>query len=160
MYQAIKLKQEKWKVDIANKVKIPRWLTLKQEQVNSVCLHIFGDATILAYCALAYLVFSHPSKVTPGLVGSKSRLSKKDITVPILELVGSNTYGSKSSYKYQNSSKRFRYQISDRMDRQYCCFTLVEGKGKLQSIRREQSFQESLEVRSSETESSRHRKLR
>ena len=77
MPQTIKLKWEKWKLDIVNKVEIPRSLTLKQEPINSVELHIFGDATILGHCAVAYAVVSQPSKVNQGLVASKSRLSKK-----------------------------------------------------------------------------------
>ena len=85
--QTIKLKWEKWKLDVVNKVEIPRSLTLKQEPINSVELHIFGDATILGHCAVAYAVVSQPSKVNQGLVASKSRLSKKDITIPRLELI-------------------------------------------------------------------------
>ena len=75
--QTIKLKWEKWKIDIVNKVEIPRSLTLKLEPITSVDLHTFGDASILGYCAVAYAVVSQPSKVNQGLVTSKSRLSKK-----------------------------------------------------------------------------------
>ena len=49
--QTIKLKWEKWKRDIVNKVEIPRSLTLKLEPTTFVDLHIFGDASILGYCA-------------------------------------------------------------------------------------------------------------
>ena len=75
--QTIKLKWEKWKIDIVNKVEIPRSLTRKLEPITSVDLHTFGDASILGYCAVAYPVVSQPSKVNQGLVTSKSRLSKK-----------------------------------------------------------------------------------
>ena len=92
--QTIKLKWEKWKLDIVNKVEIPRSLTLKQEPINSVDLHIFGDATILGHCAVAYAVVSQPSKVNQGLVASKSRLSKKDITILILELIATHMAAS------------------------------------------------------------------
>ena len=61
--QTIKLKWQKWKVDIVNKVEISRSLTLKQEPINSVDLHIFGDASILWYCAVAYVEVCQPSKV-------------------------------------------------------------------------------------------------
>ena len=64
--QTTKLKWEKWKLDIVNKVEIPRSLTLKQEPTNSVDLHIFGDASILGYCAVAYAVVSQLSKVNQG----------------------------------------------------------------------------------------------
>ena len=84
MPKTIKLKWEKWKVDIINNVQIPRLLTLKEDPINSVDSNIFGDASILGYCAVAYAVVSHPSKVNQGLVVSKARLPKKDITIPEL----------------------------------------------------------------------------
>ena len=90
MPQTIRLKWEKWKIDIVNKVEIPRSLTLKLEPITSVDLHIFRDASILGYCAVAYAVVSQPSKVNQGLVASKSRLSKKDITIPRLELIAAH----------------------------------------------------------------------
>ena len=79
--QAIKLKWEKWKIDIVNKVDICRSLTLKEEPIN------FEDLHILGYCAVAYAEVSLPSKVNQGLIASKSRLSKKGITIPRLELI-------------------------------------------------------------------------
>ena len=88
--QTIKLKWEKWKIDIVNKVEIPRSLTLKLEPITSVDLHIFGDESILGCCAVANAVVSQPSKVNQGLVASKSRLSKKDITIPRLELIAAH----------------------------------------------------------------------
>ena len=138
--QTIKLKWEKWKLDIVNKVEIPRSLTLEQEPSNSVDLHIFRDASIPGYCAVAYAVVSQPSKVNQGLVASKSRLWKKGITIPRLELIA--THGSKYSHKHQGSSKRSEHHICYRMGRQYCCFTLVERSRKLQSICSEQSYKD------------------
>ena len=61
--QTIKLKWGKWKIDVVNKVEIPRSLTLKLELITSVDLHIFGDASTLGYFAVAYAVVSQPSKV-------------------------------------------------------------------------------------------------
>ena len=58
MPQTIKLKWEKWKIDIVSKVEIPRSLNLKLEPITSADLHIFGDARILGYCAVAYTVVS------------------------------------------------------------------------------------------------------
>ena len=92
MPQTTKLKSEKCKLDIVNKVEIPRSLTLKQKPINSVDLHIFGDASILGYCAVAYAVVSQPSKVNQGLVASKSRLAKKDTTIPRLELIATHMH--------------------------------------------------------------------
>ena len=88
--QTIKLKWKKWKLYIVNKVQIPSSLTLKQEPINSVELHIFGDANILGYYAVAHAVVSQPSKLNQGLVTNKSRLSRKDITTPRLELIATH----------------------------------------------------------------------
>ena len=87
MPQTIKLKWEKWKLDIVNKVEIPRSLILKQEPIIFVDLHIFEEASILGYCAVASAVVSQPSKVNQGLVASKSINSKKDVTISRLELI-------------------------------------------------------------------------
>ena len=59
---------------IVNKAEIIRSLALKKKPINSVDLHIFGDASILGYSAVIYLVVSQLSKVNQGLVASKSRL--------------------------------------------------------------------------------------
>ena len=133
--QTIQLKCEKWKLDIVNKVEMPRSLTLKQEAIDSVDLHICGDVSILGNCAVAYAVASQPSKVNQGLVASKSRLLKKDLMIPRLELIATHMAANLAT----NISKRFKHYISYRMDRQYCYLKLAEGSGKLQNIRREQS---------------------
>ena len=87
MAQTIKIKCEKLKVDIVNKVEIARSLTPKQEPINSLDLHIFGDASIFGNFAVADAAVSQPSKVNKSLVASKWRLSKKDITIPRLEVI-------------------------------------------------------------------------
>ena len=76
---------EKRKPDIANKVEIPRSLTIKQEPIKSVDVHIFGNPGFLGYCTVAYPVVNQPSKVNQGLVGSKFRLLKTDIAIPKLD---------------------------------------------------------------------------
>ena len=84
------------------------------------------------------MVISQPWKVNQGFVASKSRFQKRDNTIPRLQFTAT-IYRKRSNYKYQSSSKRFKIEISGKMDRQYCCFTLVEESGKFQSICREQS---------------------
>ena len=83
----IKQKWDKWKLDIETKVEIPRSIPLKQESVTMVDLHVFGDASVLGCCAAAYVVVYQPSSVNQGLISSKSRLSKRDMTIPRLELI-------------------------------------------------------------------------
>ena len=101
------MKWEKWKLDIVNKAEMPRSLTLKKEPINPVDLHIFGVASILGYCGVAYAVVSQPSKVIQGLVATKSRLSKKDITISRLELIATDIAANlatniKAALKYLN----------------------------------------------------------
>ena len=48
---------------------------------------MFGDVSLLGTCALAYAVMQQPSAIREGLITSKSRLSKKQKTIPRLELV-------------------------------------------------------------------------
>ena len=45
---------EKRKPDIANKLEIPRSLTIKQEPIKSVDVHIFGNPGFLGYCTVAF----------------------------------------------------------------------------------------------------------
>ena len=55
-----------------------------------VDLHVFGDASVLGCCAAAYVVVYQPSSVNQGLIASKSRLSKRDMTIPRLELIAAH----------------------------------------------------------------------
>ena len=86
----IKQKWDKWKLDIETKVEIPRSIPLKQESVTMVDLRVFGDASVLGCCAAAYVVIYQPSSVNQGLIASKSRLSKRDMTIPRLELIAAH----------------------------------------------------------------------
>ena len=86
----IKQKWDKWKLDIETKVEIPRSIPLNQESFTMVDLHVFGDASALGCCAAAYVVVYQPSNVNQGLIASKSRLSKRDMTIPKLELIAAH----------------------------------------------------------------------
>ena len=81
---------DKWKLDIETKVEIMRSIPLKQESVTMVDLHVFGDASVLGCCAAAYVVVYQPSSVNQGLIASKSRLSKRGMTIPRLELIAAH----------------------------------------------------------------------
>ena len=48
---------------------------------------MFGDARLLGTCEVAYSVIQQPSGIKQGSIASNSRLSKKQITIPRLELV-------------------------------------------------------------------------
>ena len=63
-----------------------RSATLKKESINAVDLHVFVDASMVASCAIVYVVVHQPSVTNQELVVSKSRISKKNFTIPKLEL--------------------------------------------------------------------------
>ena len=69
------------------KNEIPRSVALSKESITAVDLHVFGDASIVASCAVVYAVVHQPSVTNQGLVVSKSRISKKNLTIPKLELL-------------------------------------------------------------------------
>ena len=75
---------------IETKVKIPRSIPLKQESVKMIDSHVFGDAGVLGCCAVAYAVVYQTSSVNQVLIARKSRLPKRDMTVPRLELIGAH----------------------------------------------------------------------
>ena len=55
--------------------------------MKAVHLHIFADASTLACCAAAIAVVEGSTGVVKGLLASKSRISKRDTSIPRLELV-------------------------------------------------------------------------
>ena len=68
-------------------IEIPRSIPLKQESVTRVDLQVSGDASVIGYCAAAYVVVYQSFSVKQGLIASKSRLSERDMTIPRLELI-------------------------------------------------------------------------
>ena len=72
------------------KNEIPRSLSLNKESITAVDFHVFGDASVVASCVVVYAVVHQPSVTNKGLVISKSRISKKNLTIPRLELVSAH----------------------------------------------------------------------
>ncbi|XP_046841042.1 uncharacterized protein LOC124435137 [Xenia sp. Carnegie-2017] len=87
-----KLKQswEKWEKTLPNEVTVPRAVLSFQEPVCSLEIHGFGDASGEGLCAVVYTVAKQPSGVTQELLAAKSRLAKRGLTIPRLELVASH----------------------------------------------------------------------
>ena len=75
-------KWEKWVKKVPTKVIIPRAVNLVQEVYETVDIHVFGDASLLGTCAVAYVVIPKPSGIKQELITSKSRLSKKYSKTP------------------------------------------------------------------------------
>ena len=88
------------------KVKVPRSIRLSKESLNLIDIHVFGDASLLGTCAVAQAVIQQPSGMKQGLIAGKSSLSKKQMTLPRLELVATqivtNLAGNRTSLPNHN----------------------------------------------------------
>ena len=60
------------------------------EKIRSVILHIFANTCSKGVCAAVYDVVDELKGKSQGLLTSKSRLSKKNFTIPRLELIAAN----------------------------------------------------------------------
>ena len=76
---------ENWERMLTGKVEVPRSLVEYREEILSIDPRAFGDAS--SNSAAVYAVTQQSSGITQGLVTSKSRLAKKSLTIPKLELV-------------------------------------------------------------------------
>ena len=68
-----------------------RSLATYREPVDAVVLHAFGDASGRRVATAVYAVVSQTSGVPQGLIAAKSRLAKRGLTIPRLELVAGHT---------------------------------------------------------------------
>ena len=84
--ESLKRKWIKWNNQMKN-VKVPRAITKKSDVIEGIQLHLFADASNLACCAATVAVVEHKSGTVKGMLTSKSRISKKNTTIPRLELV-------------------------------------------------------------------------
>ena len=82
----LKYQWSKWTKQLRN-VKVPQSINKSIRRVKVVHLHIFADASTLACCAAAIAVVEGDTGVVKGLLASKSRISKRDTSIPRLELV-------------------------------------------------------------------------
>ena len=84
--QEIEKKWVKWVNDLNIKIEIPRSISIR-ETITNIDIHLFSDASINGVCTVAYRVIYQPNKISQGLITSKSRLEKKNLTIPRLELI-------------------------------------------------------------------------
>lgn len=77
----------KWESALPKKVELPRSLPGHREDIESIELHAFGDASANGVAACVYAVVQQPTGTNQGLVAARSRLSKQGLTIPRLELV-------------------------------------------------------------------------
>ncbi len=73
--------------EMRTKITVPCTLTPVNHQITAVTLHGFGDASKNGVSAAVYAVVQQGETTTQGLVCSKSRLAKMNLSIPRLELV-------------------------------------------------------------------------
>ena len=66
---------------------IPRSIPTKYAVINGVELHGFGDASKDGCCSAIYAVVYQGNQVSRGLLTSNSRIAKRDMSIPRLELI-------------------------------------------------------------------------
>ncbi|CAB4013721.1 Hypothetical predicted protein [Paramuricea clavata] len=87
----VKKKLVRWERDLPNQVTTERSLVKFRENIDSIELHAFGDASNQGVSTAVYAIVHQPSGVSLGLVAAKSRLAKQGlITIPRLELVSAH----------------------------------------------------------------------
>ena len=83
----IENKWVKWVESLNIKVEIPRTITSVREKLSHIDIHLFGDASAKGVCTVAYARIFQTNKISQGLIASKSRLAKKNLSIPRLELI-------------------------------------------------------------------------
>ena len=79
-----------WLTKLPDEVTVPRSITCAQEAVTIVNLHSFRYASKKGCSVAVYGVVKQGEKQTQGLLVSKSRIAKKDLSMPRLELVSAH----------------------------------------------------------------------
>ena len=82
---------EAWYRQIPDCYEVPRSLAPYQQPITTITLHAFGDASKTGVAATVYAVVEQSEGTTQGLVCAKSRLAKRNLTIPRLELVAGHT---------------------------------------------------------------------
>jgi hypothetical protein len=86
----VKKKLFRWEQELPDHVSTTRSLVKFREEIESIELHAFGDASGDGVSSTVYAIVRQPSGVSQGLVAAKSRLAKQGLTIPRLELVSAH----------------------------------------------------------------------
>ena len=81
---------EKWLKNVPVQLKMPRAIPREIGVIVKLILHGFADASLLGWCAVIYAVVKQTGVISRGFLISKTRLTKRDLTIPRLELVSCN----------------------------------------------------------------------
>ena len=76
----VKKKLVRWERDLPNQVTTERSLVKFRENIDSIELHAFGDASGQGVSTAVYAIVRQRSGVSQGLVAAKSRLAKQGLT--------------------------------------------------------------------------------
>ena len=76
---------DKWQRQLPESISVPRCVSMKA--VKDIQLHGFGDASKDGCCVTIYVVASDGVEKAQGLLTSKVRVAKKNLTIPRLELI-------------------------------------------------------------------------
>jgi hypothetical protein len=76
-----------WAQNLPKEVETMRSLVGYEEEIEAIDLHAFGDASGKGVSSVVYAVTEQQSGINQGIVASKSRLAKKGLPIPRLELV-------------------------------------------------------------------------
>ena len=71
-------------------MEVPRSIPMYNEKIWSVTLYNFAGATSKGVCAAVYAVVNQLKGKNQGLLTSKSRPAKKNLTIPRLELIATH----------------------------------------------------------------------
>ncbi len=77
----------KWTRQLSN-IKIPRSLIKDCRKVKAVHIHQFADASEIACSTVTIAIIDHGTSRVMGLLTSKSRIAKRNTSLPRLELIG------------------------------------------------------------------------
>ena len=86
----LKIRWQMWEQSLLAEVTIRRPSAPYQQPVISAELHVFGDAWTYGVGAAVYSVVRQEDWITQTLVAAKTRLAKRELTVPRLELVSAH----------------------------------------------------------------------
>ena len=76
-----------WNSALTENLTVPRALAPYHQPISSLALHAFGNASAKGVSAAVYAIVHQDQGITHQLVRAKSRLAKKNLTIPRLELV-------------------------------------------------------------------------
>jgi hypothetical protein len=83
----LKSRWERWLDSLPSVLTFPRSIPRERASITEIDIHGFADASILGCCGVIYVVANQGELVSRGLLVSKARLAKRDLTIPRLELV-------------------------------------------------------------------------